>query len=178
MDIRVIGLGNVLMGDDGFGPFVIETLGAEYDFFASVSVIDAGTPGLDLAPFLIDADAVIIIDTVRADAPPGTLRLYRHDDILRHAPQPRLGPHDPGLKQTLLALEFANRGPSDVVLIGVVPSVTAPCARLSSVVRAAVPGVVQACVAELTRLGAPPRRRDLPSAVAPWWLQEAAPLAH
>ena len=177
MDIRVIGLGNVLMGDDGFGPFVIETLLAEYDFAESVSVIDAGTPGLDLAPFLIGADAVIVIDSVRADAPPGTQRLYRHDAILAHPPQPRLGPHDPGLKQTLLALEFAGRGPTDVVLVGVVPKTVAPSARLSSVVRGAVPAVVNACVAELDRLGAPPRPRATPSVVSPFWLADASPPA-
>ena len=169
MDIRILGLGNVLMSDDGLGPFVVETLLAEYDFPANVSVVDVGTPGLDLAPFLIGADAVVVVDTVRADAAPGTLRVYRDHEILQHPPQPRLGPHDPGLKQTLLALDFAGRGPRDVVLVGVVPKVTAPGAQLSSALRASVPRVVQACVAELDRLGAPPRRREAATDVAPWW---------
>jgi hydrogenase maturation protease len=169
MDIRILGLGNVLMGDDGFGPYVIETLAARYDFPANVSVIDVGTPGLDLAPFLIGADAVIIVDTVRADAPPGTVRIYRRDAILKHAPQPRLSPHDPGLKQTLLALDFADRGPADVTLIGVVPQITAPCARLSAAVRGSVDAAVDACVAELELLGAEPALRNAPPSVQPWW---------
>ncbi len=179
MDIRVLGLGNVLMGDDGFGPFVIESLDAAYDFPATVSVLDIGTPGLDLAPFLIGADAVIIVDTVRADAAPGTLRLYRREAILQHAPQPRLGPHDPGLKQTLLALDFAGRGPAQVLLVGVVPDRTAPCARLSPSVRAAIAAAVDACVAELQRLDAPPTPRTAPEPVAPWWERaaNAAPVA-
>lgn len=169
MDIRLLGLGNVLMGDDGFGPYVIETLLARYDFPANVSVIDVGTPGLDLAPFLIGADAVIVVDTVRADAAPGTLRIYRRDAILTHAPQPRLGPHDPGLKQTLLALDFAGRGPAEVTLVGVVPQTIAPCARLSPTVRASIDAAVDACVSELELLGAEPALRNAPPPVHPWW---------
>src|SRR6266508_490834 len=71
VDIRVLGIGNVLMGDDGFGPYVVEALGARYEFPDNVSVIDVGTPGLDLAPFLIGADAIIVIDTVRSDGEAG-----------------------------------------------------------------------------------------------------------
>jgi hydrogenase maturation protease len=169
MDIRVVGLGNVLMGDDGVGPHVIEALEAGYEFPDGVSVLDAGTPGLDLAPFLMGADVVIVIDSVRADAAPGSLRLYRRDAILKYAPRERLGPHDPGFKQTLLTLEFAGCGPRDVLLVGVVPETTAPCARLSPAARATVPVAVDAVVAELERLGAAPTPRGVASAVAPWW---------
>ena len=169
MDIRVLGLGNVLMGDDGFGPYVIESLLAGYAFADAVSVIDVGTPGLDLTPFLLGADAVIVVDSVRSDGAAGALRIYRRDQILRHAPQQRLGPHDPGFKQTLLALEFAGSAPSDVVLVGAVPQTTAPSARLSPPVRAAVAGAVEGVLLELARLGAPATPLEAPLAVAPWW---------
>lgn len=172
MDIRILGLGNVLMGDDGFGPFVIEALTAGYDFPANVAVIDAGTPGLDLAPFLIGADAVIVVDTVRSDGPAGALRLYARDAILKYPPQQRLGPHDPGFKQTLLTLDFAGCAPSEVLLVGVIPQATAPIARLSRAVRDAVPQAVQAVVAELERLGAGPVERLEPGILAPWWERE------
>jgi hydrogenase maturation protease len=169
MDIRVLGLGNVLMGDDAFGPYVIEALTAEYDFPANVSVIDVGTPGLDLTPFLLDADVIVVVDSVRADAAPGTLRQYRRDEILKHVPQQRLGPHDPGFKQTLLALEFAGHGPSEVLLVGAIPQSCAPCARLSAALRAAVPHAVDAVVAELQRLGSPAVRSATPATLSPWW---------
>jgi hydrogenase maturation protease len=169
MDIRVVGLGNVLMGDDGFGPFVIEALTAGYELARNVTAIDLGTPGLDLAPFLIGADTVIVIDTVRADGPIGTLRLYRRHEILKHAPQQRLGPHDPGFKQALLTLDFAGCGPRDVLLVGVIPQTTAPSPRLSFAVRNAVPVAVHAVVAELERLGAPVSARDGVTCPLPWW---------
>ena len=169
MDIRVLGLGNVLMGDDGFGPFVIEALQAKYEFPANVSVTDVGTPGLDLTPFLIGADAVIVVDSVRAEGEPGELRLYRRDEILRHAPQARLGPHDPGFKQTLLALDFAGCGPHLVTLVGAIPKTTAPVARLSPDLRLAVPAAVDAVIGELERLGVAVTERATPAPIAPWW---------
>jgi hydrogenase maturation protease len=169
MDIRVLGLGNVLMGDDGFGPYVIEALTAGYEFPPTVTLVDLGTPGLDLAPFLIGADTVIVIDTVRSDGPPGALRRYSRDAILAHASQPRLGPHDPGFKQTLLTLDFAGVGPPDVVLIGAIPQLIVPRAQLSPVLRSAVSDAVRAVVEELERRRCAPQSRALPLPLAPWW---------
>ena len=86
-DIRVIGLGNVLMGDDGFGHTLSTSSTGAYEFPPNVALIDAGTPGLDLTPFLMHATKLIVVDTVRSDGPPGSIRLYRRDDILRR-PRP------------------------------------------------------------------------------------------
>lgn len=169
MDIRVLGLGNVLMGDDGFGPYVIEALTSAFEFPPDVSVIDVGTPGLDLAPFLMGADAVIVIDSVRSEGEAGALRRYSREALLAHAPAQRLGPHDPGFKQTLLTLDFAGLGPREVALVGVIPQTTAPCARLSPPVRASVADAVGAVVAELEHLGAHLAPRREATAPAPWW---------
>jgi hydrogenase maturation protease len=173
MDIRILGLGNVLMGDDGFGPFVIEALKAGFEFASNVSVTDIGTPGLDLAPFLIGADAIIVADTVRAEGPAGGIRLYRRDEILRHAPGLRLGPHDPGFKQALLTLEFAELGPSQVLLVGAIPAMTVPTPFLTPAVRNAVPVAVYEILEELARLGAPARAKHGRIDVHPWWEQAA-----
>ena len=169
MDIRVIGLGNVLMGDDGFGPYVIHQLHALYEFPAAVSVIDVGTPGLDLTPYLMHADKLVVVDTVRSDGAAGSIRLYRREQILKHAPRPRLGPHDPGLKETLLALEFNGTGPDDVLLVGVIPGVTAPYPHLSDAVRGAIRPAMREVIDELARLGAPATERRHPSHELPWW---------
>ena len=84
--VGVVGLGNVLMEDDAFGPWVVGVLLAEYEFGAGVAVQDLGTPGLDLLPYLIDLDALVVVDTVRAPAPPGTIRLHRREGILKLPP--------------------------------------------------------------------------------------------
>ena len=167
--IGVIGLGNVLMGDDAFGPWVVETLLAEYDFPEGVAVEDLGTPGLDLMPWVTDLEALVLVDTVRSDAKPGTLRLYRRDEILRHPPQPRLSPHDPALKEALLTAEFAGRGPREVLLVGAVPETTAMGVLLSAALRAAVPAAAEAVLTELARLGRPATRRNTPLSPDIWW---------
>jgi hydrogenase maturation protease len=152
--ISVLGLGNVLMGDDGLGPAVINAFEASYTVGADVQVIELGTPGLDLLPWLADVDQVILVDTVKSDLPPGTLRVYNKDDLLRHLPFGRVGPHDPGVKEALLALEFAGRAPRDVIVIGVVPASTELRLELTPAVAAAVPVAVDAIRTTLQRLGA------------------------
>ncbi|MFW6205854.1 MAG: hydrogenase maturation protease [Gemmatimonadota bacterium] len=87
--VAVVGLGNILVGDDAFGPYAIHELEARYDV-GGVGVLDLGTPGLDLAPHLEGLDALIVLDTVSADASPGTIREYRKPELLaRPAPAHR-----------------------------------------------------------------------------------------
>lgn len=167
--VGVIGLGNVLMGDDSFGPWVVQTLLAGYEFPDGVSVEDLGTPGLDLMPYLTDLEALVLVDTVRSEAPPGTLRLYRRDEILRHPPQARLSPHDPGVKEALLTAEFAGQAPREVLLVGAVPADTEMGVRLSPALREAVPLAVSEVLRELERLGRRPVRRASPLTPDIWW---------
>ena len=167
--IHVLGLGDVLMGDDGFGPAVVYAFEAGYRVDSDVEVVDLGTPGLDLLPWLADVDRVVIIDTIRHELPPGTMRVYQKSDVLRHPPSVRVGPHDPGVKDALLALEFAGRAPRELTLIGVVPARTDLAVNLSPAVRMAVGPTVSALVATLERSGATVRRRADPGTADPWW---------
>jgi hydrogenase maturation protease len=165
----VLGLGNVLMGDDGLGPAVVRAFEAEYVVGPGVEVIDLGTPGLDLLPWLADVDRVVIVDAVKSDLPPGTVRIYDKEDILRHAPSVRVGPHDPGVKEALVTLEFAGRGPRDVTLIGVVPATNAMSLELSASVQAAIPSVLEQIARVLARGGTPARRRSRAEASPSCW---------
>ena len=172
--IRVLGLGNVLMGDDGAGPTVIHVLDATYECPDGVSLVEVGTPGLDLIPFLDDADTLVIVDTVRASGRPGEIRLYGRGDLRSTAVRPRLGPHDPGLVEALAALELSGRGPRDVLLVGLIPERVATGIGLSPAVRAAVPEAVETVARELLARGAPqaPRRpRGVPDL---WWERSPA----
>lgn len=169
MTIAVVGLGNVLEGDDAFGPWVIAWLEAHYTFQPGVSVEDLGTPGLDLHPFLVDRDALVVVDSVRSEGNPGELRLYRKAEILKYPPQPRLSPHDPGLKEALAALELRGDPPREVLLVGAIPGLVDHVIGMTEPLRAAVPLAGAAVVAELTRLGAPPVPRDPALAVDIWW---------
>jgi len=86
--IGVLGIGNVLMGDDGIGPFIVKILEARYEFPPDVILHDLGTPGLGITSFFADYDAVILLDAVSANAPAGEVRLYRKDQLV-NIPGPR-----------------------------------------------------------------------------------------
>ena len=177
-EVRVLGLGNVLMGDDAFGPWVIEQLLAEWDFPGGVTVTDVGTPGLDLTPYLADADTILIVDTVKAEGPAGTLKVYSREQLLACPPKPRLSPHDPGLTEALFTLALGGCAPEDVVLIGAVPENVDKGLRLSPAVRMAVDAAVSEVVVQLIKLGLAPRRKTgAPAFVSPWWERPATPAA-
>lgn len=167
----VLGLGNVLMHDDGFGPYAARCFSAAYELLPDVAVTDVGTPGLDLAPYLMVYEAVIVLDTVRLDAPPGTVRIYRKPDLMRQPPKERLSPHDPGLGATLMLLELQGSAPQDVVLVGVVPETVDTHLGLSDAVLRSVPDALVAVAEELARLGRPARQRPEPETPDLWWLR-------
>jgi len=167
--INVIGLGNVLTTDDGLGPYTVRVLDAEYEFPETVKVVDAGTPGLDFAPYLDNARALIVIDTVSSKGPPGSLKIYNMDDLLATPPPDRMTPHQPGLREALMAAELTDQTPDEIILVGVVPESTELGTRLSDPVQAAVPEVIATVMNELDRLGVKPPKRDQPLEPDIWW---------
>jgi hydrogenase maturation protease len=169
--IRVLGLGNVLMSDDGFGPLVVRVLEAHYECPPGVEFIDVGTPGLDLTPFLLDAAAVVFVDTVTSRGEPGGIRIYDRDAILRVPPQTRTGGHDPALKEALLTVAAAGGGPIHVTLVGAIPEWVATGVTLSPRLEAAVGPAVRAIVDTLAGLGVRLTRRARPAVPHIWWAQ-------
>ncbi|HVP66742.1 MAG TPA: hydrogenase maturation protease [Anaeromyxobacteraceae bacterium] len=167
--VAVVGIGNVLNGDDGVGPYAVRVLEAGWELPAEVEVVDAGTPGGDLASMLDGASAAVIVDAVNAKGAPGELRRYDRAEILRGAPRLAMSPHEPGVREALLTLDFRGGGPGDVTLLGAIPASVEQATALTPAVRAAVPALVEAVVAELRRLGLEPRPRAVPLAPDIWW---------
>jgi hydrogenase maturation protease len=167
--IRILGVGNVLCTDDGLGPYAIKALEAEFEFPEEVEVLDVGTPGLDFTPYLANARMVIVLDTLKGKEPPGTLRLLRDGDIVAKPPPSRMSPHEPGLREALMATEIAEMNPEEILLVGVIPESTEQGTKLTDAVRSAIPAVLETVVAELERLGYPPVRRETPREMDVWW---------
>lgn len=167
--VSVVGLGNVLVGDDAFGPYVVRLFEARYDVGPNVEIADLGTPGLDLAPHIEGRRALIVVDTVSSDGAPGTVKLYTKAELLSRPSPPRTNPHQPGVKETLLRLEVDDSAPSDVLLVGVVPEATETGVGLSDAVRAAAAGAMEAIVEELRRLGEAVTERQPSGDPDIWW---------
>ena len=168
--IRILGIGNVLMGDDGLGPYAVEILRSRYDFPDHVELVDGGTPGLDFLPYISHARSVIVVDTVSSKGTPGTLKIYRDREIIGSAPPPRLTPHQPGLRESLMATELTDASPEEMVLIGVVPETVEQGTTLSEPVQAAVEEVLKTVLQELERLGVEAEPRQSPRDPDLWWV--------
>ncbi|WP_263374536.1 hydrogenase maturation protease [Granulicella aggregans] len=121
LSVSIIGLGNVFLGDDGFGPLVVETFRCAYECGEDVEVMDLGTPGLDLAPYLYGKDLVLIVDAVHSATPPGTISFFREEDFVSSRAKLRITGHDPGLWESLAHLRLAGHAPSELIVLGITP---------------------------------------------------------
>ncbi|HTN51819.1 MAG TPA: hydrogenase maturation protease [Anaeromyxobacter sp.] len=172
--IAVIGIGNVLTGDDAVGPYVVKVLEAGWELPQEVELLDAGTPGLDLTAYLAGLEAVVIVDAIKARGAPGELRVYDKEALLRKSPILAVSPHEPGVREAILNADFMGVVPPTVRLVGVIPqSVELGCA-LSPPVQAAVPQAVERVLAELGALGATARPRVPPLVPDLWWERKPA----
>jgi hydrogenase maturation protease len=176
-NVLIAGIGNILLGDDGVGPYIARLLTAHYRFEEGVEVADLGTPALDLIDQICGRDAVILIDSIKLDREPGTVVLYRKSDIVHISPSVRVDPHSPALVETLLSAELFASAPTDLLLIGIVGSSYDPGCRLSERVVVSVPKVVSRICKELKRLDVGYRRRERPASAAIWWTTQPEVLA-
>jgi hydrogenase maturation protease len=167
--VAIIGIGNVLTGDDAVGPHVVRVLEARYELPDGVHVVDAGTPGYDLTAFFPGQDAVLLVDAVKAQGAPGEVRTFDKAALLAKRPVLAISPHEPGVREALLNAEFMGVTPSVVRLVGVIPARTDTGIGLSGPVRAAVPAAVAEVVRELAGLGVALPERSPPRAPDLWW---------
>jgi hydrogenase maturation protease len=159
MSLLVLGLGNVLLQDDGIGGAAISLLLDRFTVPAGVRVFDGGTLGLSLLPYLEMADAVILVDAVRADAAPGSVVRLDGDDVAP-AVATRLSPHQVGVADLLDGARWLGRYPGRVVLLGLVPASMDLAVGLSPLVHASLPALVDRIVEETHGLGFAFERKD------------------
>lgn len=168
------GVGNVLLGDDGVGPYVLRLLESQYEFSEDVGLIDLGTPALDLTHQIVGLRSLILIDSVTSDEPAGTVLLYRKDEILSVAPAERLDPHSPALSECLMTADLLGASPEHVLLVGIVGESYEPGQPLSPSVRDAAQKAVEPILDELQVLGYCFHKKRTPEAPAIWWSSELA----
>jgi hydrogenase maturation protease len=163
------GIGNVLLGDDGVGPYVLRLIDAQYDFGAEVRLLDLGTPALDLTHQIVGLHSLILVDSVTSDDPTGTVVRYSKEDILRETPAERLDPHSPALSECLMTANMLGASPEHVLLVGIVGAVYEPGEPLSAAVRQSVQPAIDAVLQELRRLGFSDQKRLVPNEPGIWW---------
>ena len=149
--IRIIGVGNTLLQDDGIGVHVTESFArARDDGLASlnenVEAIDAGTIGLALLPAVEAADALIVVDAAELGEAPGHLRIFRDREIDRYLSGARRSVHEVALVDLLAAAALRGHTPARRALVAIQPGCTDWGCEPTPEVRAAIPAACEAIV--------------------------------
>ena len=156
--VLILGLGNILLGDEGLGVHAAERLAQRFELPTGVEVVDGGTSGLDLIDILAGRDHVIVLDAVDADAEPGSL-VHLSQSAIPTGWQTKQSHHQLGLGDVLAALALLELAPRAMTVIGMVPADLEPALQLSPIIAGRLDHLVDAAVAELRRHGIVPRRR-------------------
>jgi hydrogenase maturation protease len=119
--ILVLGIGNLLWADEGFGVRCVEYLSQNWALPKNVSLLDGGTQGLYLLPFLEEADALIVFDAVDYGLEPGTMKLVEDDEVPAFMGAKKMSLHQTGFQDVIATAQLLGRCPERLFLIGVQP---------------------------------------------------------
>ena len=156
----VLGIGNVLWADEGFGVRCVERLHDQWDLGADVRVMDGGTQGLYLVPYVTESRHVLVFDAVDFGDPPGTKRVVRGADVPACMGQHNVSLHQVGFQDVLAATELLGVPPERITLIGVQPELLEDYGGgLTPTVAAQVDPAIAIAIAELRAWGLHPVRR-------------------
>jgi hydrogenase maturation protease len=117
----VLGVGNLLLSDDGLGVHAIRRLESRKDIPPDTQLIDGGTCGLELLQYFEGIDRLIIIDAVRNHAQPGTIHILTGNQIPAYLSM-KISPHEVALPELLFAAQIRDLSPSQILVYGIEPA--------------------------------------------------------
>lgn len=164
--IVVLGIGNILLSDEGFGIRVVERLQDRYEFSENVSLVDGGVLGMSLLGILLEADHLIVVDAIRNRGTPGTIyRLESFDIPSRIRAKNSL--HQIDFLETLTLCGLLDKDPATVLLGSEPEDMKTLGTELTSLLRSKVNVVAEMVLEEIGRLGGSYRPRILFPAAIP-----------
>ncbi|WP_029356675.1 HyaD/HybD family hydrogenase maturation endopeptidase [Bosea sp. 117] len=119
--ILILGIGNILWADEGFGVRVVEALHQRYELPEHVRALDGGTQGLYLLPYLEEATGVVIVDAIDYGLPPATMKVLRDDEVPAVLGARKVSLHQTGFQEILALLQLRGRMPPRLRLVGIQP---------------------------------------------------------
>lgn len=150
--VLVLGMGNILLEDEGLGVRALEALRDLYDLPGTVELLDGGTTGMGLLDDIAGREHVVVLDAVQTGEPPGTLVALRGDEVPVYFGL-RVTPHQLGLADVLATLELSGDRPAHVTVLGLVPESLEMSLELSPLIRDRLSRLVAAAVKELDAIG-------------------------
>ncbi|MDO9073540.1 MAG: HyaD/HybD family hydrogenase maturation endopeptidase [Rubrivivax sp.] len=166
--VLVLGIGNLLWADEGFGVRCVEALHQRFEFPAHVQLVDGGTQGMYLLDFVCSSPRVLVLDAIDFKLAPGTLKVYRDAEVPVWS-DTMMSLHQATFQELLSLARLRDRFPEKITLIGVQPDVLDDLGgSLSPRVKARVDEAVALAVAELAAWGIPAQPRErAPEALSP-----------
>lgn len=159
----VLGIGNVLWADEGFGVRAVEALDAGWSFAPQVQLVDGGTQGLYLIQHVQAARRLLILDAIDYGLAPGTLKLVENEDVPRFLGAKKMSLHQTGFQEVLALARLTGHYPDEVLLIGCQPEELEDYGgSLRPVVKAALARALDLALARLRDWGAAPVPRPVP----------------
>lgn len=162
--VTVLGIGNIILSDEGFGVRAVEYLEARYDFPEEVRLLDGGTLGPELLHFVTGTKRLLILDAVSGDGLPGTVCRFEDDAVTAHF-QEKLSSHEIGIQDVLAWLTVTGHAIPHVVVLGMQPYDLSAGLSLSAEMAAALPSFAARAVEELVRWGIIPVPRAVGDAL-------------
>ncbi len=117
----ILGIGNLLWADEGFGVRAVETLHQHYQFDDNVTLMDGGTQGIYLVQFVEDADILVVFDAIDYGLEAGTIKLIEGDDVPKFMGAKQMSLHQTGFQEVLMMADMLGRYPKHLLLVGVQP---------------------------------------------------------
>ena len=166
--VLVLGIGNLLWADEGLGVRAAEALAEGWDLPHRVTVLDGGTQGLYLLPFLEEADALIVFDAVDYGLPPGTVKVVRDREVPAFLGAKKMSLHQTGFQEVIATAQLVGRCPERLLLIGVQPvELEDYGGGLRPETEARIPEIVEIALTELRDVyGVSATRRAAPATAA------------
>ena len=144
--VLIVGIGNILLRDEGVGVRVVEEMLA-LGLPEGVAVVDGGTSGADLVDIIADRNKLIVIDAVDVEGRPGAVFRFTAGEWMEQG-FPSLSLHQLGLAETLEMARLLGCAPRQVVIFGVKPKEVSPGLELSEEVKKSVPKIIELALAE------------------------------
>jgi len=162
--ILVLGIGNLLWADEGFGVRAVEEFSRRYLCEERVTIMDGGTQGLYLLPHVQEASRLVVFDAIDYGLEPGTMKVITDDEVPAYMGAKQMSLHQTGFQDVLAAAKLTGQYPDSLVLIGVQPvELKDYGGSLREAVRVQLDPAVEIAAGWLRRWGVEIRPRDAAS---------------
>ena len=150
--IGILGIGNLLLGDEGFGVHCVQHIEQHYEIPENIRVFDGGTAGILLAPFIEQCDRLFVLDVIAIEDEPGSVHLFTEEDVRAGNVQTRMSPHQIGMLEILDICKIRGKVPEQIQFITVVPQTLEPGMELSPLIAERVSDVLGILIQSLAKL--------------------------